>query len=360
MHLLVNTGGGDAPGLNAAIRGVTLAALRRGFRVTGIRRGYSGLLEEGGRGLVELDRETVRGITDRGGTLLGTVNRAQPFEYPVTGADGVTRLVDLSDRMIQRYRELGADGLIAIGGDGSLRIASRFQEKGLRVIVIPKTIDNDLGATDATVGFDSAFSFATEAIGRLHSTAEAHGRVMVVELMGRYAGWLALHAGLAGAAHAILLPEIDFDFDSVCASIRQRFEAGRTFAIVVAAEGAKAKNSGFTVKANELGKEQTLGGIGALVAQEIALRTGFETRSLVLGHLQRGGAPTAADRLLALRYGGEAVRLAAAGRFGRMVCSRGSRLSSVTFEEALAHSHVVPADDDALETARDLGICLGE
>ena len=360
MHLLVNTGGGDAPGLNAAIRAVTLSAVRRGFRVTGIRRGYSGLLEEGDLGLVKLDRDVVRGIADRGGTLLGTVNRGQPFEYPVTGSDGKVRLVDVSDRVMERFRELGGDALIAIGGDGSLRIAARFQDKGMPVILVPKTIDNDLGGTDVTFGFDSAFSFATEAIGRLHSTAEAHSRVMVVELMGRYAGWLALHAGLAGAAHVILIPEIDFDIEAVSASIQHRFETDRPFAVVVVAEGAKARGSSLTVKREELGKELTLGGIGALVAGQIAERTGLETRSLVLGHLQRGGTPTPADRLLALRYGGEAVRLAVAGRFGRMVSWQGSRVTAVTFADALSHPHTVAPDDDALQTARDFGICLGD
>lgn len=360
MHLLVNTGGGDAPGLNAAIRAITLSAVRRGFRVTGVRRGYSGLLEAGERGLMKLDRDAVRGIADRGGTLLGTVNRGQPFEYPVTSSDGTTSLVDVSDRVMERYRELGADGLIAIGGDGSLRIATRFQEKGMRVILVPKTIDNDLGGTVATFGFDSALSFATDAVIRLHSTAEAHGRVMVVELMGRYAGWLALYAGLAGAAHVILLPEIDFDIEAVCASLRHRFETDRPFAVVVVAEGAKARGTSLTVKREELGKELTLGGVGALVASQIAARTGFETRSLVLGHLQRGGAPTPADRLLALRYGGEAVRLAAAGNFGRMVSWQGSHMTSVSFAEALSNPHTVTPNDDALMTARDFGICLGD
>lgn len=360
MHLLINTGGGDAPGLNAAIRAVTLAAVRRGFRVTGVRRGYSGLLEPGAGGLVPLDRDAVRGIIDRGGTILGTVNRGQPFEYPVRAPDGGTTLTDVSDRVVQRYRELGADGLIALGGDGSLRIAARFQSKGMRVILVPKTIDDDLGGTEATFGFDSAMSFATDAIGRLHSTAEAHGRVMVVELMGRYAGWLALHAGLAGAAHVILLPEIEFELDAVCASLRHRWDTGRPFAVVVVAEGARPRGSGFVVRHHEPGKELTLGGVGELVADEIAARTGLETRSLVLGHLQRGGPPTAADRVLALRYGAEAVRLAAAGQWGRMVAWHPPRVTSVSFAEALERSHAVPLDDDAIRTARDFGVCLGD
>lgn len=360
MHWLINTGGGDAPGLNAAIRAVTLAAVRRGARVTGVKRGYSGLLEPGDEGLVPLDRDTVRGITDRGGTILGTVNRGQPFEYPTRGADGGITLTDVSARVIERCRELGADGLIAVGGDGSLRIAARFQDQGLSVILVPKTIDNDLGGTAATFGFDSAMSFATEAVSRLHCTAEAHGRVMVLELMGRYAGWLALHAGLAGAAHVVLIPEIDFDLELVCKAIRHRWDTGREFAVVVVAEGAKPKGSGFLVKRRDTAKELTLGGVGALVADEIGERTGLETRSLVLGHLQRGGAPTPADRLLALRYGAEAVRLAAAGAWGRMVSWQPPQVTSVTFAEALGRAHTVPLDDDTIATARDFGMCLGD
>lgn len=358
MHLLVNTGGGDAPGLNAAIRAVTLSAVRRGFRVTGVRRGYSGLLN--GDGLVELTRDRVRGITDRGGTLLGTVNRGQPFEYPALNEQGETALTDVSDRVMARYRELDADGLIAIGGDGSLRIAARFQKKGMRVIVVPKTIDNDLASTEATFGFDSAMSFATDAIGRLHSTAEAHGRVMVVEVMGRYAGWIALHSGLAGAANAILIPEIDFDIDAVCAAIGHRWATGRPFAIVVVAEGAKPKGGSLVFKEHEIGHEATLGGVGARVAALIGKRTGYETRSLVLGHLQRGGSPTPADRLLALRYGAAAVRLAAEGRWGAMVSWQPPRMTSVPIEAALERTKCVPLHHDCLQTARDFGICLGE
>lgn len=359
MHLLINTGGGDAPGLNAVIRAVTLAAIRRGFRVTGVRRGYSGLLESEG-GLLRLDRDLVRGIIDRGGTILGTVNRGQPFEFPVHGPDGSVTVTDVSDRVMASFRALGADGLIAVGGDGSLRIAARFREAGMPIIVVPKTIDNDLGGTEATFGFDSAMSFATDAITRLHSTAEAHSRVMVVELMGRYAGWLALHAGLAGGAHAILLPEIDFDWEVLCASLSHRWNTGRPFAVVVVAEGAKPRGESLVVARTESAKEPTLGGIAALVAAQVAERTGLETRSLVLGHLQRGGSPTPADRLLSLRYGAEAVRLAAAGRWGSMVSWRPPRMTSIGFDEALAQTHTVSLDDDSIATARDFGVCLGD
>jgi phosphofructokinase-like protein len=360
MHLLINTGGGDAPGLNAVIRAVTLAAIRRGFQVTGIHRGYSGLLEGHDDGLEPLTRAKVRDITDRGGTVLGTVNRGQPFEYPVVDEQGRTVLTDVSDRVMERYHELGADGLIAVGGDGSLRIAARFQEKGMRVIVVPKTIDNDLASTELTFGFDSAMSFATDAIGRLRSTAEAHSRVMVVEVMGRYAGWIALYSGLAGAANVILLPEIDFDIDSVCEALRHRWQTARPYAIVVVAEGAKPRGGALIVQEHELGKEIKLGGVGAFVAHEIAARTGYETRSLVLGHLQRGGSPTPTDRLLALRYGAAAVRLAAGGQWGSMVSWQPPRMTSVPIVTAAALTKQVPLEHDAIATARDFGISLGD
>ncbi len=359
MHLLINTGGGDAPGLNAVIRAVTLSGARRGFRITGIRRGYSGLLEEYPRGLLALDRDIVRGIAETGGTILGTVNKGQPFEYP-TLENGQTVLRDQSELLLEHYRATGADGLIAVGGDGSLRIAARLMQKGLPVIVVPKTIDNDLASTHVTFGFDSAMSFAAEAVTRVRSSAEAHSRVMVVEVMGRYAGWIALHAGIAGGANAILLPEIDFDLERVCAALEHRWRTDRPFAIVVAAEGAKARGGERVVRRREAGKEETLGGVGAEVAAAIAERTGYETRSLVLGHLQRGGAPTAFDRVLALRYGAAAVRLASEGGWGRMVSYQPPHMSSVPLDDALSKTKTVPLDDDALTTARDLGICLGD
>jgi ATP-dependent phosphofructokinase / diphosphate-dependent phosphofructokinase len=359
MHLLINTGGGDAPGLNAVIRAVTLSAVRRGFRVTGIRRGYAGLLNEYPDGLVALTRDMVRGIADRGGSILGSVNKGNPFEYPVT-RDGAVTLTDLSDTVMERYRAIGADGLIAVGGDGSLRISWRFAEKGMRVIAVPKTIDNDLACTEETFGFDTAMSFATDAVTRLVPSAEAHSRVMVVEVMGRYAGWIALWAGIAGGANAILLPEIDFDLERVCAAIRHRYDTGRPFAIVVVAEGAKPVGSdGHVVHHHEVGKEVTLGGVGQYVASEIARLSGFETRSIVLGHLQRGGTPTPADRLLALRYGAAAVRLAAAEAWGRMVAWHPPKMTSVSISDAVNRMKSVPLDHDALETAEDLGISLG-
>lgn len=358
MHLLVNTGGGDAPGLNAVIRAVTLGAHRIGIKVTGIRRGYGGLLENYPKGLVELTPRSVWGIADRGGTVLGTVNKGHPFEYP-TEDGGKTILTDLSDRVLERIRETGADGLIAIGGDGSLRIAQRFAEKGLKVIGVPKTIDNDLSSTQATFGFDSAVSVATEAIDRLHSTAESHSRVFVVELMGRYAGWIALYAGIAGSAHAILIPEIDYDIDKVCAAVNQRWQSAHPYALVVVAEGAKPRGGELSIASRELGREVRLGGLAERVAALIQERTGHETRSLVLGHLQRGGSPTPHDRLLALRFGAAAVRFATEGKWGHMVAWHPPRMTAVPIQHAVDKLKTVPLDHDSVEAAEQLGICLG-
>jgi 6-phosphofructokinase 1 len=359
MHLLINTGGGDAPGLNAVIRGVTLSALRRGWKVTGIHRGYQGIFEKGDEGLIPLTRERVRGIAHLGGTILGTVNKGNPFGLVLENG-GSTELVDVSDAVMGRVCDLGADGLIAIGGDGSLRIAQQFREKGLKVIGVPKTIDNDLSATEVTFGFDTAVSVATEAIDRLHSTAESHQRVIVVELMGRYAGWIALNSGMSGGAHVILLPEIDYDIDKVCAAISKRYASKRRYAIVVVSEGAKPVGGAMSIKAKEAGREVILGGVAEQVASQINQRTGIETRSLVLGHLQRGGSPTTFDRLLALRFGCAAVRFAEQGLWGHMVAWCPPLMKAVDLKDAVSKMKAVPLDHDTVIAARDLGICLGD
>jgi len=267
---------------------------------------------------------------------------------------------DVSDTVVARIRELGADGLIAIGGDGSLRIAQKFADKGVKVIGVPKTIDNDLSATQVTFGFDSAVSVATEAIDRLHSTAEAHERVMVVEVMGRYAGWIALNSGVSGTANVVLIPEIEYDIEKVCAAITHRYETGRTFAIVVVAEGAKPKGGKLSIKGVEVGREVRLGGAAEQVAAQIQARTGFETRSLVLGHLQRGGGPTTFDRLLALRFGCAAARLVEQGKWGHMIAWQPPNMVAVPIKEAIATMKSVPLDHDTVLAARDLGICLGD
>ncbi len=358
--IAVNTGGGDAPGLNAVIRSVVLSAIRRGWEVYGIRKGYQGLLEPEG-GLTRLDRESVRGITHRGGTILGTSNRGNPFSMMVHEADGSERNVDVSDKVVETFHRYGFDALIAIGGDGSLSIAKGLHEKGLPVIGVPKTIDNDLEATVVTFGFDTAVNTAVDALDKLHSTAESHERVMVVEVMGRYAGWIALHAGVAATADVILIPEIPFDLDCVCKKILDRELRGRRFAIVVVAEGATPKDGKLSIlQEGTEGREPRLGGIAEVVAEAISRCTGKETRSLVLGHLQRGGTPSAFDRLISLRFGAAAVRLVEQGDFGKMVALNPPRISGVSLEEATQRLKLVPLDGDIVATARDLGICLGD
>jgi 6-phosphofructokinase 1 len=358
LRIAVNTGGGDAPGLNAVLRAVTLTALNRGFEVFGIQKGYLGLLDT--KYLVPLTSNSVRGITHLGGSILGTNNRGNPLAIRVVEG-GQERYVDVSDQAVTNFRNLGFDGLIAIGGDGSLKIAAGLAKKGIPIIGVPKTIDNDLAATYVTFGFETAVDTATDAIDKLHSTAESHDRVMVVEVMGRYCGWIALHAGVAGSADVILIPEIPFDMEKICQKIMQRELDGRHFSMVVCAEGARALDGQFTVvdPAHD-GREARLGGIAEKVAAEIATRTGKETRSMVLGHLQRGGMPTADDRLLSLRYGAAAVRLAEEGKWGTMVAFDPPEMTSVPLEAALASMKTVPTDCDTVRTARELGISFGD
>ncbi len=356
-RIAVNTGGGDAPGLNAVIRAVVRAAERIGWEVSGILDGYGGLFRDDG--VVRLDEGAVRGITHLGGTILGTTNRGNPLRWPVEGKDGSVTYVDRSHEVIDALATLEIDALIAIGGDGSLGIAHHLFEKGLKVVGVPKTIDNDLAATALTFGFTTAVETATEAIDKLHSTAEAHERVMVVELMGRTAGWIALYAGLAGTADVILIPEIPYDRNSVCKKIEERWAEGREFAIVVVAEGA------FPIGGEPLFKQtrdgqQRLGGMADVVAREIEDGTGRETRQLVLGHLQRGGGPNSYDRLLALRFGTAAVELVRDGSFGCMVALDPPDVLAVPLGEAIATTKRVPVDGDVMRTARALGVCMGD
>jgi 6-phosphofructokinase 1 len=359
VKIAISTGGGDAPGLNAVIRAAVLGGLHRGFDVWGIQRGFGGVLDEGN--VLRLGRNEVRGITHLGGTILGTTNRGNPFRWPERQPDGTTKEVDRSDELIQRFRKLGFDALIMVGGDGSLRIAYDLFRKGFPVVGVPKTIDNDVGGTVITFGYDTAVSTATDAIDKLHSTAESHERVMVVEVMGRYAGWIALNAGLAGSADVILIPEIPYDINLVCSKIKEREQAGRHFSIVVAAEGAVPKGGTMIVKEKAgVGTVERLGGVGERIAAEITARTGKETRSLTLGHLQRGGSPTTFDRLTALRFGAAAVRAVADGKFGHMVALDPPNMTTVPLAEVLAKPKRVPLDSDSVQTARDLETCLGD
>ena len=357
----INTGGGDAPGLNAVIRGATISAIGLGWEVYGIRQGYTGILEMSEEeGIIRLDSNRVRGITHLGGTILGTTNKGNPFEWPVKEGDKVVAK-DRSDELLEKFNKLGFDALIAIGGDGSLGIANRLAKKGLPVVGVPKTIDNDLASTVVTFGFDTAVTNATDAIDKIHTTAEAHQRVMVLEVMGRYAGWIALNSGVSGSADVVLIPEIPYDIGKVCEKVRQRDEIGRHFTIVVVAEGATPRGGTMsTLGEKQVGREVKLGGIGDRLAHEIEERTGKEARSLVLGHLQRGGSPTTFDRLLSLRFGSAAVRTLNEGKTGVMVALNPPRVDCVPLDQAVSKMKSVQMDSDTLLTGRYLGICFGD
>ncbi|HTP08270.1 MAG TPA: ATP-dependent 6-phosphofructokinase [Anaerolineae bacterium] len=362
-RVAINTGGGDAPGLNAVIRAATLAAINRGWEVAGIRDGYNGLFlpeQYPDGGLIDLTRARVRGITHLGGTILGTTNRGNPLHYPLVDKRGRAYEKDRSDEVMRAFRKEKIDALIAIGGDGSLSIASVFADKGLHVVGVPKTIDNDLEHTVITFGFDTAVSFAVECLDRLHSTAQAHKRVMVVEVMGRYAGWIALECGISGSADAILIPEIPYDIQKVAEKIEQRDRLGRHFSIVVVAEGAKPLGGDISVVSKELGRAERLGGLGEKVAQELQELTGKEARSVVLGHLLRGGSPTRFDRLIALRFGAAAVRALAEGQSGVMVALDPPRVRYVPLKSVAGRMKKVPLDCDTMLTGRELGICFGD
>jgi ATP-dependent phosphofructokinase / diphosphate-dependent phosphofructokinase len=364
VKIAISTGGGDAPGLNSVIRSATLAAVRRGWEVVGIRDGFNGLMfpdqyPEGG-GTMVLTREFVRGIGHLGGTVLGSTNSGDPTDFPVQQPDGTWVAVDRSDELVGLFRDAGFDALITIGGDGSLRIGRRLSDAGLRVIGVPKTIDNDLAMTDATFGFDTAVGVATEGIDRLFTTATSHSRVFVVEVMGRYAGWIALHSGLAAGAHAILIPEIPFDLTHVADMIARRGARGARFAIVVVAEGAKPVGGERSVIGKSIGQNERLGGMGAFVAKELERLTGKEVRTVVLGHLLRGGTPTSLDRLLGLRFGTAAVRGLEEGHRGVMVALDPPVVNFVPLVSAVSKMRNVPLDCDTILAGRDLGVCFGD
>ena len=338
MRIGVLTGGGDCPGLNAVIRGVVRRGSEaHGFALLGFHYGWAGVLSGEAR---ELTTEATKGILPRGGTILGT-SRTNPYKTN-----------DGEQRVKESLARLGVDALIPIGGEDTLGVARRLSAAGVPVIGVPKTIDNDLAGTDYTFGFQTAVQIATEAIDRLHTTAESHNRVLVCEVMGRHAGWIAVHAGIAGGADAILVPERPFDLEEVCSHLRRRHERGRTFSIVVVSEGAVPKEGGAAFSGHESTDafgHARLGGIGLALEREIEARTGFETRTTILGHTQRGGTPTAYDRVLATRFGVKAADAIAAGESGKMVALRGTQIELVDIDEALAEPKLV--DPDLYETA---------
>ncbi len=352
------TGGGDCPGLNAVIRSVAKPAMSAfNAKVVGILDGFEGFVEGRMRELSGLD---VRGIINLGGTILGTSNKGNPFQFPRESASGIS-ITDCSDLVMENYRRWGLDALIAIGGDGTMNIAHKLSQMGMNIIGVPKTIDNDLEATDITFGHDSALAVATEAIDRLQTTASAHHRVIVLEVMGRYAGWIALGAGVAGGADVILIPEIPFKWKSVFDFVWQR-NKGAKFSIICVAEGARPEDGELVVKETDAKRTDPvrLGGIGELVAHRIETETKLETRVTVLGHLQRGGSPTAFDRILGTKFGALALQTASRGEFGTMVSLRGRDVVTVRLEDAIRRQRLVPPDSQLVFAARAVGINFGD
>ncbi len=353
------TGGGDCPGLNGVIRAVTLHARHTyGWEVVGIRNGYEGLYEED---YVELSVPKVAHLLPRGGTILGSSNRANPFAYPVKLPDGRVESHDVSARCLANLDKLALHGLIVVGGDGTMAFGQKFIQRGAtRIVGVPKTIDNDLEATDYTVGFQTAVEIVTEAIERLHTTAESHERIMIVEVMGRYAGWIALTAGVAGGAHVVLIPEIDYDPERVIDAFHRRHGRGVSYSLVVIAEGAKPRGGTLAVEvAGDATRQEKLGGAGARLAAYIEAQTEYEVRSTVLGHVQRGGAPCAFDRELATRFGVRAVELIAEGKFGHVTALSEGKLVARPIEKAVKKLKLIDPAGELVRAAKGIGIELG-
>ena len=354
----VLTGGGDCPGLNAVIRGVTKPAQDHGMTVFGILDGFEGFVE--GK-TIELRNEDVSGILSRGGTILGSSNKGDPFHWPVE-KDGKIEIVDKSQNVLRNYKALDLDAVIAIGGDGTMHICNKLSAMGINVVGVPKTIDNDLDATDMTFGHDSAVYVVSMALDRLHTTASSHHRVMVVEVMGRYAGWIALHGGLAGGADLILIPEFPFSWESVYDKIHKRELKGKRFSLVCVAEGAKPIGGQLVTRGTDLKRTDPiqLGGIGKVVADNIEKNTGRETRVTVLGHLQRGGSPTPYDRILSTKFGAFAISLAANKKFGKMAALKGNEIVAVDIADAISKQKLVKPDNQAVLAAKAVGISFGD
>lgn len=352
------TGGGDCPGLNAVIRAVTKSAIQNhGWEVFGIEDGYAGLIEKRGH---ELTQSQVSGILTLGGTILGTSNRADPFKVPVITGKQV-RFEDHSDQAVEHFRQWGLDVLVAVGGDGTLSISNQLCKKGIPVIGIPKTIDNDLSGTDYTFGFHTAVSICTEAIDRLHTTAAAHHRVMILEVMGRHAGWIALHAGSAGGADIILIPEIPYSMDAVCRAVKKRAQYGKKFSLIVIAEGAFELGGKRIVRKTDLKNPypEKLGGVGNYLAERIEKITGLETRAAILGHIQRGGSPTPPDRILGTLFGTHAVECIHQKKWAQMVCVQGGIIKSIPIEQAVSKPKRVADDNPLLLAGQTIGVCFG-
>jgi phosphofructokinase-like protein len=354
----VLTGGGDCPGLNAVIRGVTKPAQDHGMTVFGILDGFEGFVEGKTN---ELRNEDVSGILSRGGTILGSSNKGDPFHWPVE-KDGKIQIVDKSQSVLRNYKALDLDVVIAIGGDGTMHICNKLSGMGINVIGVPKTIDNDLDATDLTFGHDSAVFVVSEALDRLHTTASSHHRVIVVEVMGRYAGWIALHGGLAGGADLILIPEFPFSWERVYDKIHKRELKGKRFSLVCVAEGAKPIGGQLVTRGTDAKRTDPiqLGGIGKVVADTIEKNTGKETRVTVLGHLQRGGSPTPYDRILSTKFGSFAIKLAAEKKFGKMVALKGNEIVAVDIADAISKQKLVKPNNQAVLAAKAVGISFGE
>jgi len=353
------TGGGDCPGLNGVIRAVTLHARHTyGWEVVGIRNGYEGLYEE----LYEdLTPARVQHLLPRGGTMLGSSNRANPFAYPVKLPDGRVEVHDVSTRCLANLAKLALHGLIVVGGDGTMSFGQKFIQRGAtRIVGVPKTIDNDLEATDYTVGFQTAVEVVVDALERLQTTAESHERIMIVEVMGRYAGWIALTAGLAGGAHVVLIPEIEYDLDRVIDTFHRRHGRGVSYSVVVVAEGARPKGGAFAVAApGDATKQEKLGGAAQRLADAIAAKSEYEVRSTVLGHVQRGGSPCAFDRELATRFGVRAVELIAEGKFGHVTGMSEGKIVAVPIEKAVKKLKLVDPAGELVRAAKGIGIELG-
>ena len=358
-HRGVVTAGGDCQGMNAALRAIVKTAVHRhGLRVTGFLDGFSGLLRDQAQ---PLGIDDVSGILTRGGTVLGSSNRDDPFRVPVDGPGG-REYADRSDAVLATLSRHGVDALAVVGGDGSLSIAQRLSQKGVRVVGIPKTIDNDVAGTDVSLGFDSALSVATEAVDRLHSTAASHHRIMVVEVMGRNAGWIALEAGIAGGGDVILIPEIPFRYEPVAEGILERVNRGRRFSIVVVAEGAKGPSGGMVVREiiEDSPDPVRLGGVGAVVAHAVGALVPFEARYVVLGHVQRGGSPTPFDRVLATRFGVAAMQALLDGEEGIMVALRGDRIDRVPIADVVDKRKNVDPHGERVAIARSVGTVFGD